>query len=427
MRHVLKAVLWGGLILAVALGIANLPGQIAIDAGAWSLEARNSVALTVVLLGFVTLYLLLRLIANVIGISRFGSLWRSGRRRRAGELAVTRSLVALAAGEKADARREAARARALLGDTPQTLLLTAEAGRLSGRDDEAAAALRALADRKDSAFLGLRGLLAAAVARQDWAEAAALARQAEAAHPGAAWLRQERAQLAIRAGDWGEALNLAAHDQQRAALAAGAAKAVENPDQAERLVRQALKAEPGFTPAVLEHARLLRAKGREKKAIAVLSDGWTRSPHPDIASLALEPVTDPIRRVQTGQSLTSGQPDHPETHLLLARVSLDAGMVAEARRHLDSVGLDQRRAWLLRAELEEEDRGGTEEGRTAQRDALRRAATAEADPEWRCTACHAPQPAWRAACPVCLTPGSVRWGTAAGHSEATMAAIPHTG
>jgi HemY protein len=429
MRHVLKAAFWGGLILAICLLIANLPGQIAIDAGPWSVEARNSVALTVVVLGFLALYLLLRLIATVVGMSRFHSLWRGGRRRRAGELAVTRGLVALAAGEKADARREAARARALLGDTPQTLLLTAEAGRLSGRDDEAAAALRALAARKDAAFLGLRGLLAAAVARQDWVEAAALARQAEAAHPGAAWLRGERAQLAIRAGDWGEALSLAAHDRQRAALAAGAARTAASPDQAERLLRQALKAEPGFTPAVLDHARLLRAKGREKKALATLTDGWTRAPHPDIADLALEPVTDKVRRVQVGQSLTAGQKDHPETHLLLARLSLDAGMLAEARRHLDAAlagGLDQRRVWLLRAELEEEDRGGTEEGRTAQRDALRRAATANADPEWRCTECHAPQPAWRAACPVCLAPGSIRWGTASGHTEA-VAALSHAG
>src|SRR5699024_6142880 len=116
--------------------------------------------------------------------------------------------LALAAGEKADARREASRARRLLGDTPQTLLLSAEAGRLSGRDDEAEAMFHRLAERKDAAFLGYRGLLRQAMARQDWAEAASLARQAEAAHPGAAWLREERAQLAIRTGNWAEALEL---------------------------------------------------------------------------------------------------------------------------------------------------------------------------------------------------------------------------
>jgi HemY protein len=339
-------------------------------------------------------------------------------------------LVALAAGEKADARREALRARSLLGDTPQTLLLTAEAGRLAGREDEAMAAFQALAARKDAGFLGLRGLLANAITHQNWTEAAAIARQAEAAHPGAAWLRHERAQLAIRSGDWAEALLLAdalkadpgkadpgvaAVAAPVAALATGAALAEANLDRAERLARQALKADPSFTPAVLARAGQLRAHGREKNALAVLADGWKRAPHPEIAAMALAPVTDKLARAKAAQQLTAGLPDHPESRLLLARTALDAGVVGEARRHLEAVknaGLNQRRAWLLHAELEEEDRGDTEAGRLAQRDALRRAAAADPDPEWRCSVCHTAQAAWRAACPVCMTPGGLVWGTA---------------
>jgi len=64
--------------------------------------------------------------------------------------------------------------------------LTAEAERLSGRDDAAAQAFRALAEREDSRFLGLRGLLRQAMARGEWDAALALAREAEAAQPGAA-------------------------------------------------------------------------------------------------------------------------------------------------------------------------------------------------------------------------------------------------
>ena len=413
MRRILKTMFWGFVVFVFAWLIASLPGRLSIDAGPYIVETSDSIAVTSLLLAFVVLYVFVRLVALVLMVPRAGSLWRGGRRRRAGDLAVTRALVALAAGEKADARREANRARALLGDTPQTLLLTAEAGRLSGRDDEAAEALRALAARADSAFLGLRGLLANAIARQKWTEAAALARQAEAAHPGAAWLRQERAQLAIRAGDWAEALSLSGPGAPKAALSVGAALAETNPSQAERLARQGLKADPSFTPAVLALAGQMRARGKEKNAQAVLADGWKRSPHPDIAAFALAPVTDKLARAKAAQQLTAGAPDHPETHLLLARTALDAGVLGEARRHLDAVqksGPDQRRAWLMQAELEEEDRGDTEAGRLAQRDALRRAANAAPDPAWRCSACHTPQTAWRAACPVCLTPGSLIWG-----------------
>ena len=328
--------------------------------------------------------------------------------------------MALAAGEKTDARREASRARALLGDTPQTLLLAAEAGRLAGRDDEATAAFHALANRRDSAFLGLRGLLANAITQRKWTEAAALARQAEAAHPGAAWLRHERAQLAIRSSNWAEALALAgppgpASSSPVPALAVGAALAEANPDRAERLARQALKADPSFTPAVLARAGQLRAQGREKNALAVLADGWKRAPHPDIAAMALAPVTDKLARAKAARDLTAGLPDHPESRLLLARTALDAGVVGEARRHLEAArnaGVNQRRAWLMLAELEEEDRGDTEAGRLAQRDALRRAAAADRDPEWRCSECHTPQTTWRAACPVCLTPGGLVWSAA---------------
>ena len=417
MRRILKTLFWGALVLGIAWLIASLPGRIAFDAGPYTVETSDSIALTVLLLLFLALYVLLRLTMLTLRIPRAGSLWRGGRRRRAGEQAVTRALVALAAGEKADARREAFRARAFLGDTPQTLLLSAEAGRLAGRDDEATSALQALAERKDSAFLGLRGLLANAIAKQDWSAAAALARQAEVAHPGAAWLRQERAQLAIRSGNWAEALALAGPNAPKAALAVGAAQAESDPDRAEKLARQALKADPSFTPAVLALAGRLRAKGREKAAQTVLADGWKRGPHPDIAALALAPVNEKLARATAARQLTAGLPDHPESHLLLARTALDAGVLGEARRHLEAVrtaGLNQRRVWLLLAELEQEDRGDTESGRLAQRDALRRAAGADPDPEWRCTVCHTPQLAWRPACPACLTPGSLRWGADTG-------------
>ena len=421
MRRILKTLFWGAVVFAFAWFIASLPGRVSFDAGPYEVETSVSLAVTSVLLLFVVLYVVFRLVSLAIRIPRTGSLWRGGRRRRAGDQAVTRALVALAAGEKADARREANRARALLGDTPQTLLLSAEAGRLAGRDDEATSALQALAARNDSAFLGLRGLMANAITRQNWTEAAAFARQAEAAHPGAAWLRHERAQLAIRSGDWAEALTLSGPDAPRAALAVGAAQAEANPDRAERLARQALKADPSFTPAVLTLAGQLRTRGREKNALAVLADGWKRAPHPDIAAMALAPVTDKLERAKVAQQLTAGAPDHPETHLLLARTALDAGVVGEARRHLEAAqkaGFDQRRLWLLMAELEEDERGDTEAGRMAQRDALRRAASADPDPEWRCASCHTSQAEWRAACPVCLAPGSLSWRTETVHGGA---------
>jgi HemY protein len=425
MHHILRHLFWCAAAVAAAWAVASLPGRVSIDAGIYTIDVRTSIAVAALLLLFLVAHFAARLVQWAVRAPRAHSLWRGGRRRRAGEQAVTRALVALAAGEKADARREAQRARNLLGETPQTLLLAAEAGRLAGRDDEAAAALQALAARRDAAFLGLRGLLANAIARSDWAGAAEIARKAEAAHPGASWLRHERYQLAIRAGNWAEALSLAEPEAPKAALAAGAARAEANPDRAESLARQALKADPTFTPAVLTLASRLRARGREKAAQSVLADAWKRAPHPEIAAFSLASVSDKLARANAARQLTAGQPNHPETRLLLARTALDAGVVGEARRHLEAArdaGLDQRRSWLLFAELEEEDRGDTEAGRLAQRDALRKAASANPDPEWRCSVCHTPRADWRPACPVCLSAGSLVWG--AGGSGTAVVPAP---
>jgi len=107
--------------------------------------------------------------------------------------------------------------------------------------------------------------------------------------------------------------------------------------------------------------------------------------------------------------------DHPESHFLLARLCLEAGLTGEARRHAEAArraGLNQRRLWLLLADLEAEERGDSEAGRAAQHDALRQAAIAEPDPGWRCDACGTAQPHWSAACPACHTPGRMQWGSA---------------
>src|SRR5690606_26575928 len=59
------------------------------------------------------------------------------RRRRKGFLALSRGMVAVAAGDAAEARRHAGRARKLLDETPLTLLLAAQAAQLDGEEGAA--------------------------------------------------------------------------------------------------------------------------------------------------------------------------------------------------------------------------------------------------------------------------------------------------
>jgi HemY protein len=412
MRRVLTVLVACVVVLGVAWLLAGLPGRVTAEFGATTVEMATPVAAFGLLLLFFVLYVVFRLLGGMLRLPGIAARWDAERDRQRGDLAVSRALVALAAGDKGDARREAGRARRWLGDTPQTLLLAAEAGRLAGRDDEAEDMFRRLVDRPGAAFLGYRGLMRQALTRQDWTEATALARQAEAAHPGAEWLRLQRARLAIRAGHWTEALDLADSDAARAALATGAAGAEKDPAQAMKLARQAWKADASLAPAALAYATRLRADGREARAQAVIRHTWSLAPHPDLAVFALAPVTDRLARATAAQRLAEANPEHAESRLLLARTALDAGLTGEARHQATlarGAGVNQRRLWLLLAEIEEAEHGGTDAGALAARAALRQAATADADPEWRCAECHTAHVVWYPACTTCGAPGSLRW------------------
>ncbi len=428
MLRALLALVLAGIVVVIAWVLAGLPGIVTATVGQTTFQASVSVVAVGLLLCFLVLYALLRAVGALRRLPRRLRARGAMARRRAGDAASTRALVALAAGETAEARREAARARRLLGDTAQTLLLSAEAGRRAGREDEAEHAFQTLAARPDAAFLGYRGLLRQAMERADWVEAAALARQAEAAHPGAVWLRTERARLAIRSGNWSDALALADADAPKAALAAAAADAEPDATRALKLAKQAWKDDPALTPAALAYARRLRESGREKRAQAVVRQAWTLAPNPGLAAFALDGVDDKLGRAQAAQRLAQANPEHPESRFLLASTALAAGLTGEARRQAEAAraaGLNQRRLWLLLAEIEEEEGGDTEAGRRAQRDALRQAAAADPDPGWACTACHTPQAAWHPACPACGAAGTLRWASSAQPPQAALVPLAH--
>jgi HemY protein len=411
MRRIIYLILVSAVVVAAAWWIEHLKGGVSLLIGGTTIQAPIAVAVLALLVLVVAVYLLTRLLATVLNLP--GSFRRGGERRarRRGEQAITETLTALAAREPEDARRQAARARRLLGETPQTLLLSAYAGSISGDETEAEAAFEKLAARKESAFLGLRGLLRLAIQREDYVKAAELARQAEAAHPGAAWLRSERTQLALRTRAWGEALQLTHEDAAKAGFGAAAAEAESDPAIAHRLAKAAFKREPGLAAAAIAYARRLRASGRERAAMDVLRRAWEANPNPALAEFALAVAPDKRARLNIGIDLTKTASLHAESQLLLGQLSVEAGEPADALRYAQAAraqGMEQRRLFLLLADIAEVS--GDDH---AQREALRNAAHASPDPEWRCESCSSVLPDWSPACPVCHVAGRVKWGVPA--------------
>jgi HemY protein len=424
MRRVVLLLIAACIFVGAAWMIFRLPGSVSAEIGPYSFSTASPVAALGIIVLFALVYCLLRFAGFVVFMPRRLKRWRTSRNRRFGDIAVTRTLVALAAGDTGDARREAARARRFLGDSPQTLLLAAEAGRLAGREDEAEAAFRQLTEQPDAAFLGLRGLLRQAMERENWAEAAMLARQAEAAHPAAVWLRQERAALAIRTQNWVDALHLADADAPKAALAAAAASQATNAVQGLRLAKQSWKEDRTLPAAALTYAAKLRDDGREHRAQTILRESWRAAPHPDIATSFMATLSDGPSRYAAAKRLTKGNPRDTESRILLARTALEAGQLDDARFHAEAArvnGLNQHRLWVLLADIAETENGDTEAGRLTQRDALRNATTADPDPTWRCGACGTLGAGWQPVCAACGKVGTLAWGVVPASISAALA------
>jgi HemY protein len=403
-----------GLGVWAALFLRQMGGIVEITVGNTFIGIPVWLGLLALVVGFVVLHGLLSAWKSLRGWPARIRARRAERHRRDGDTAVTRALVALAAGTPDQARLEIRRARGLLGDTPHTLLLTAEAERMAGRNDAANEAFRALAAREDGKFLGLRGLLRDAMQREDWPAAQRLAREAEAAQPGAAWVKEERAALALRTRDWREALALSPSDQltghRRAALALAAA--MQDPETASSLEKQALSADPGFAPAALAVARRQAAEGSPRRAKSTLQAAWKVAPHPDIAEAYLADETDALARVKAAESLTHENRTHPESRLVLGRTALAAGLTGRARAELEALvasGNADRRAYLAMVDMDAVELGDSAAGRAAEAKWLRAAAAAPPEPRWQCLNCGTVHPKWEPVCEACATPGRIEW------------------
>ncbi|MBK1661112.1 heme biosynthesis HemY N-terminal domain-containing protein [Paracraurococcus ruber] len=400
---------------AFAMWLAGLGGTVQIQVGEAYIATSFPLAVLIAALGFLALHLLLSLVTTLRRLPRRLRAGAANRNRREGDAAVTRALVALAAGTGDAARLEVRKARNYLGDTPQTLLLAAEAERLSGNEDAAAASFRLLAAREDARFLGLRGLLRQAMAKGDWDAARALAREAEAAQPGAAWLREERRTLALETRDWREAVALASPEQPRAQLALAAAEQEPDPARAAEYERQAFLYDRGFAPAALAFAARLKARGDLRKSKAVLEDAWAAGPHPDLLEPYLADAPDALMRLRATETLIKRNPAAPESRLALARATLAARFPDRARKALDALigsGEADRRAYLLLAEVEEAEQGAAGTAPAGQARLLAEAQAAKPEPRWHCGHCGTAHGTWAPVCGACNTPGQIAWTAA---------------
>lgn len=445
----LRALLY---LIALAIGfvlvalVANRPGAVTLQWFGYRVETYAWVIVLAVALATLVLASLWRLLRWVLrSPSQIGR--RRGESRRAKAYrALTQGLVAVAAGDPAEARRQAKIARGLLNDPPLTLLLEAQAAQLGGDEQAARRYFDAMLQRPETSFLGLRGLLMQALKSGSNDEALKLARQAAGERPDTGWAVSTMLALELKTGDWFaagttlrrveklRAIESPAAKRIRAVLLAEQARVASDPDSAIDLLRDAIKLAPELVPARVLLARQLGRVGRAREAGRLIEHGWAITPHPDLAAVLgeLEPSEDQLARVRRFERLTATSPGHLESQLALAEANLAAGLWGAARNALDkardAVGIGvvvPARIARLMARLEDSEGGDA----GAARRWLIAAAEAPGDTAWICDRCGAATAAWAGRCGHCHEFDSLIWRApvrqlAAGDGLPAVAAAP---
>ncbi|HZS81654.1 MAG TPA: heme biosynthesis HemY N-terminal domain-containing protein [Stellaceae bacterium] len=418
--------------VAAAVLIANQPGHVAIFWQDRRIDAPVAVLIAAVIAAALILAALIWLLRRILGGPGAFLRRRRERRRREGYRALTQGMVAVAAGDAEEARRQARKADALLAEPPLTLLLSAQAAQLNGDEDAAKKYFAAMLERGETEFLGLRGLLTQALKRGDEATALRLAERAQALRPRTPWVLTSLFELRTRRGDWRAAeaslaeagkaklLPEATLRRHRAALLHEESKAAEaagDSAAALSLARKAQDLAPDFAPAAARHALLLHRAGRDRQAAKALEAAWRRAPHPLLAEACrtlaeAEPALARFKRIAT---LAAAAPEHVESRIALAEAALEAQLWGEARRHLEAAGAGAgpgtevappaARICRLMARLEEAEHGDG----AAARAWLARIGEAPPDPLYVCAACAAESRQWQPLCPRCRAFDSFEW------------------
>jgi HemY protein len=427
MRGLLALLLVAVIVAAVGF-LADHPGHVEIVWAGWQVDTSAAVLAALFVAVVAVLWGLVALVGGLLRLPGRLCRRRELRRRDAGDAAVTRSLVALAAGDAAAAQREAERAEALLDGAPVPLLLAAEAARQQGDRNMARGFFAKLLERPETEFLGLRGLLGEALKSGDDSVARRFAERARKLRPASPWLADNVLMLQARAADWPAVAQTIAHAARRGALPTARARhargvvqyqqsrAAEHDGDLRAAAALAARAQAlarDLPELAAHHARLLLGLQRNRAARRAIERAWRTMPHPDLARVYLEAhrAEQPLAQAAALQRLAAQNPDAAESHLAIAEAALNARLWGEARRHLGMAAAaapppgPSRRLCLMMARLEDSEPGDPQ----AARNWLERVAGAPPDPCYVCERCRALSPEWQPVCSHCGGFDTLAW------------------
>ena len=433
----LRAVIVFLVLVAAAMAaawLADHPGVIAVTWGGYEIIVPTAVAALALAIALAVALVLYKVWYFFSHSPSAISGWRREGRRKRGYQALSRGLVAVAAGDAGEARKLAKQTTELLDDRRLTLLLSAQAAQLDGDEAAARRFFEAMRDEPDTEFLGLRGLLVQARRAGRDAEALALARRAHELRPSTPWVLQELFALESQATDYQAAQKVLDQSgkqglleqqdlrRRRGVVRLAAAQAADDRGESSLAIAEARKALdqiPGFTPAAALAARLHIAAGDIRKARKLLEQAWSIEPHRELAKiyLTLDAKANETARLQTLKRFASTKADHPESRIAIARAAMDIGDREEARAQLEPLVQEGADGDVCRLMAELADHAGDTATAATW---LRRAAAAPGSAGWQCGSCGHQCTDWALHCPSCGAFDTLGWRRAGAAPVASL-------
>ena len=440
-------------IIALAVWLVDHPGTISLEWMEYKITTHLGLAL-VALLGVILVAIVLYRIYRTIIDAPQKLAERHARRREAkGHKALTLGMTAVAAGDATVAAYQSFRAQKFLGrgsseSKGMVLLLDAQAHRLNGDEAAANKSFAALLETPETAFLGVRGLLQAAIDHAQYDKARDYAEEGLRLHPKQIWILRIVYDLDLRDKNFSAAMALlkrlekaggfskAEAKTERAAIetAQGLDHAAEqNFDSAAQHYRLALKHDGAFVPAALFIADIYTQQDKLGKLRSHLEKSIKANPHPELIARWAEMgqqmgknlgALDPLAQMQWMERLKKMVSDDVHLHIALARAALDASLWGEARSYLEqargSADIATAQIFKLFAALEEKTTG----------DELviaawhEEAASAPDDSVWYCAKSGMTLPEWQAFSPFSGAFNGIVWGQPSARFVSNTAKIP---
>lgn len=390
------------LLAVAAVWIFNRPGTVDVHWLGYDIEAHVGVAFIAAVVVFFTLLLFYKIIGFLFSLPRRLMGMRGRKRRDRGFQALTVGLSAVAAGDAKLASYQAYRMRQYLPDeSGLPWLLEAQAARLRGDEPEARGYFEKLLKDKDTAFLGVRGLLHAAVESADLDRALTLARQAMVMHPDQPWIIRTVFGLEIQKREWAAALNTLKKGERAKAWTTEEVKSnriailLQQGDElhrggyqgeAAKKLKEAQRLDPSFVPSAIRLAQNYIEHQKRRHAIAVIERAWKENPHPDLVPLwdSLAPYNKPgdmTAHLRWFERLVALKPGDAESQIAAARAAINDGLWGEAWQYLAAAEKIRPNARLYRLWAQMEEKTG--HGESAKR-YWEKAADAAADKVWTC-------------------------------------------